>query len=56
MNHFKSIEIARNHSIFVSKKVNFFSLIYKIENSDYEKGNIERKYLNKMRENQFLKE
>ena len=55
MNRLKSFEIAWNIIFFALKKFDFLSWIYKIENPNYKNGNIDRKYLNNVGKNQFLK-
>ena len=53
MNYLKSLEIAWNHLIFVFRKIEFFSSIYKDRKSKLENKNIERKYLSNMQKNQL---
>ena len=47
--------MAINKVFFVFKILNFFGEYIMMENSNYKNENIERKYLNNMRKNQFLK-
>ena len=54
--HLKLVKIAWNIIFFVFKKSWFFVCEYiRVENLNYKNENIERKYLNSMQKDQFLK-